>query len=159
MGQRKGYKQTPEHIQNRIKHGENHQNWKGDNITERSGRCRAKAMYPDVGPCVECGSVKAERHHNDENTRNNSPENIIPLCRRCHTKRHPRSRDRINKMQSRGVIAAAELKRQQTQCKRGHELAGDNLFITSEGKRGCKSCRKIHKRTYYLTLKARNANH
>ena len=27
-------------------------------------------------------------------------------------------------------------------------LPGGNLFITSQGSRGCKECRKIHKRTY-----------
>ena len=159
MGQRKGYKQTPEHIQNRLKFGKEHPNWKGDEITERSGRSRAKAMYPEIGPCVECGSVNAERHHNDENTRNNSPDNIIPLCRDCHTKRHPRSRERIHKMQSLGVIAAAKRKHEQQTCKRGHDLSGDNLFMTSQGKRGCKSCRKIHKQTYALKQKAHNANH
>lgn len=48
----------------------------------------------------------------------------------------------------RGVAAAAEAKRAATHCKRGHELSGQNLFITSGGSRGCKECRKIHKRAY-----------
>lgn len=48
----------------------------------------------------------------------------------------------------RGLAAAAALKAAQTHCKRGHLLGGDNLFRTSSGARGCKECRKIHKRTY-----------
>ena len=48
----------------------------------------------------------------------------------------------------RGVAAAAAAKRAMTHCKRGHALSGGNLFITSQGSRGCKECRKIHKRTY-----------
>jgi len=49
---------------------------------------------------------------------------------------------------SRGIAAAAVEKRSRTHCKRGHALSGQNLFITSAGSRGCKECRKIHKRTY-----------
>jgi len=45
----------------------------------------------------------------------------------------------------RGVAAAAEARRSRTDCKRGHPLSGDNLFINSSGSRGCKECRKLHK--------------
>lgn len=31
-----------------------------------------------------------------------------------------------------------------THCKRGHELAGDNLYIRPNGYRNCKSCRSIY---------------
>lgn len=48
----------------------------------------------------------------------------------------------------RGVAAAAARRKARTHCKRLHPLSGDNLFITSSGSRGCKECRKIHKRTY-----------
>lgn len=48
----------------------------------------------------------------------------------------------------RGIVAAANARRARTSCKRGHPLSGDNLFITSQGSRGCKQCRKIHKATY-----------
>lgn len=48
----------------------------------------------------------------------------------------------------RGIAAAATEKRNRTHCKRGHVLSGTNLFRTSAGSRGCKECRKIHKRTY-----------
>jgi len=49
---------------------------------------------------------------------------------------------------ARGIAAAAKARRSRTQCKRGHPLSGENLFLTSQGSRGCKECRKIHKATY-----------
>lgn len=49
---------------------------------------------------------------------------------------------------TKGVAAAALARRARTDCKRGHPLNGDNLFITSQGSRGCKECRKIHKAAY-----------
>ena len=30
------------------------------------------------------------------------------------------------------------------QCKRGHEMSGNNLYITPKGVRGCRACRSIH---------------
>jgi len=45
----------------------------------------------------------------------------------------------------RGVKAAAEKRRAQTDCKRGHALSGDNLYINPRGVRICKQCRRIHK--------------
>ena len=47
-----------------------------------------------------------------------------------------------------GIVAAAAARRARTHCKRNHPLSGDNLFLTPVGGRGCKECRKIHKRTY-----------
>lgn len=48
----------------------------------------------------------------------------------------------------RGIAAAAAVRRNQTHCKRGHPLSGSNLFFTSARGRGCKECRKLHKRKY-----------
>ncbi len=48
----------------------------------------------------------------------------------------------------RGIAASALAKRAQVNCKRGHPLSGDNLFLTSSGARGCKLCRKLHKLKY-----------
>jgi hypothetical protein len=83
-GMRKGFKQSQEHIAKRIKSGPDHQNWKGDEIHEKSGRTRALRLYPKIGPCTICGNKKSERHHRDGNTLNNSPFNIAILCRKCH---------------------------------------------------------------------------
>jgi len=53
------------------------------------------------------------------------------------------------------AMRAAQMKRQQqTHCKRGHLLSGENLFLTWMGARGCKQCRKLHKATY----RGRSAN-
>lgn len=82
MAVRLGYKQSAEHIARRIKRGAAHPNWKGSDIKERSGRCRALRMFPP-GPCIRCG-LKGERHHIDGNTSNNAASNIEMLCRRCH---------------------------------------------------------------------------
>ena len=65
-------------------YGPKHPGWKGDAISVKGGRRRALRLYPEIGPCIRCSSVKAERHHKDGNTANNSPDNIEALCRRCH---------------------------------------------------------------------------
>lgn len=43
----------------------------------------------------------------------------------------------------RGIAPMAENMRK-THCKRGHELAGDNLIRRSSGYRECRACRAIH---------------
>lgn len=77
----------------------------------------------------------------------------IGNCRFCSRECYARSLKGVSRpvphaCTERGVAAAAKAKRAATHCKRGHELSGQNLFITSGGSRGCKACRKIHKRTY-----------
>lgn len=73
---------------------EDHPGWKGDAAAVETGRCRARRMYPETIACERCGHAPdegdwpIERHHKDENTRNNSPENIEMLCRRCHKRHH-----------------------------------------------------------------------
>ena len=65
------------------KTGADNAQWKGADITERSGRSRAIRAYPP-GPCSRCPSPKGERHHKDGDTANNEPSNAEMLCRRCH---------------------------------------------------------------------------
>lgn len=48
----------------------------------------------------------------------------------------------------RGIAAAALARKARSDCKRGHPLSGDNLFITSAGSRGCKACRRLYQQTY-----------
>lgn len=80
----RGYTQQPEHIAAMVKAGSEHPQWRGDQVSVRGGRTRALRLYPDIGPCTRCGSANTERHHIDENTANNDPDNIAILCRRCH---------------------------------------------------------------------------
>jgi hypothetical protein len=84
-GPPKGYKQSPEHIAKRKMWGNKNPRWKGNDISVRSGRCRAERKYP-LQPCDICGANECliDRHHRDGDTKNNAPENIQFLCRRCH---------------------------------------------------------------------------
>ena len=83
-GPTRGYKQTAEHVEARKRRGRDHHAWLGEAATTKTGRTRALRMYPDIGNCVLCDSEKSERHHIDGNTLNNTPENVIALCRKCH---------------------------------------------------------------------------
>lgn len=152
MGQKKGYKQTPEHIANRIKKGEDHPAWKGENISARGGRGRALKLYPVIGPCILCGSPRSERHHRDGNTRNNQPGNILIICRKCHMKKDGRldnfsyqARENIVKLQA----IAAESKKAKSSCRQGHPYTLDNTYIAPSGARSCRQCQKEASKRYY----------
>jgi len=83
-GPKKGFKQSPEHIAKRIRVGAEHHAWKGALVSAKSGRSRALRAFKSIGSCVLCGNQKAERHHKNGNTADNSPANIEIVCRRCH---------------------------------------------------------------------------
>ena len=51
--------------------------------TDARGRERAERWF-NLKPCEICGSNKSERHHKDNNPRNNNPENIMFVCRKHH---------------------------------------------------------------------------
>lgn len=79
-------KTRSEHIKEKIREsklGERNPRWKGDDITEKSGRQRAARKY-DIAQCEHCGDKAIDRHYKDRNTKNNAPDNIQRLCRRCH---------------------------------------------------------------------------
>ena len=38
--------------------------------------------------CTICYEKAEVIHHKDKNSHNNNPENLLPLCRKCHTKIH-----------------------------------------------------------------------
>lgn len=57
--------------------------WKGDAASPNAKRLRARKLFP-LGPCQQCGAPGVDRHHVDGNTGNNTPVNIMILCRRCH---------------------------------------------------------------------------
>lgn len=58
-------------------------NWGGDDVPLKAGRQRARRWFAHK-PCQICGAEKSERHHVDANPLNNTPENIMFLCRRHH---------------------------------------------------------------------------
>lgn len=58
--------------------------WRGENITQISGRVRAIRIFPDAKPCKNHPEKRGERHHKNGDTRDNSPDNIEWLCRKCH---------------------------------------------------------------------------
>lgn len=63
--------------------GEESPFWKGNNITQQTGRWRAIKMFPHK-PCEVCGSKNSERHHIDKNAINNNSNNIKYVCRKHH---------------------------------------------------------------------------
>ena len=74
---------------------------------KRQGRYIATKLFkpPVSSVCVDCDEVlKLEMHHEDNDTHNNTPENIVFLCHRCHLRRHRKrgdvgSRSRLTKAQ------------------------------------------------------------
>lgn len=70
-------------------YGVAHAGWKGELASKTAKRKRARRMY-SLGSCQDCGAEATDRHHIDDNTGNNAPENIAILCRRCHMKRDGR---------------------------------------------------------------------
>lgn len=156
MGQRKGYKQTPEHIAKRKRFGPDHPGWKGDDVSPISARQRAQSWY-EARPCEKCGNPKADRHHVDGNTKNNGLDNIRFLCRKCHLNL-PEHRAAMLKAVKislpKAVAAAAEKNRSRTHCINGHELSGDNLVVTAK-QRICRECGRIRQREYQQRRKAK----
>lgn len=60
--------------------------WRGDAASAQTGRKRAALWFPITGRvCAECEDHPArDRHHWDGDALNNTPTNVVPLCRRCH---------------------------------------------------------------------------
>ena len=114
---KKGYKQTKEHRINMSKalkgkvsknharywlgkKGENHPRWKGGGagvhpeILKRFGRNPKEIFDRDNYQCQECGNKDdLTIHHIDRNGRNsknpnNDIDNLITLCRSCHSRIH-----------------------------------------------------------------------
>lgn len=60
--------------------------------------------------------------------------------------------------QKKAIRAHAEKKKAQTHCKRGHELSGDNLYVSPQGngnRRICKICKHINSMASYYRRKGR----
>lgn len=46
---------------------------------------------------------------------------------------------------------------QKTHCVRGHPLSGDNLFLTTKGRRECRTCRRDRHREYMRDYRKRTS--
>lgn len=57
--------------------------------SKRKPLLRRNILMRDGNKCVDCGATKRLIiHHLNENRLNNSPENLITVCRICHSLRH-----------------------------------------------------------------------
>lgn len=63
---------------------------------------------------------------------------------------------RENTLRGLGLAAANSKK---THCQNGHELAGTNLIITSNGGRQCKKCLRVSQRKYKARQRNKEFNH
>ncbi len=75
--------------------GENHWNWQGGKSREGYSVCWTRQLRNlirkrDNYNCQICGSGKRplDVHHIDSNKENNHSQNLVTLCRSCHTKFH-----------------------------------------------------------------------
>jgi formylmethanofuran dehydrogenase subunit E len=102
-----------------------------------TGHQRAQRLFP-MKACENCGSAGRDRHHRDGNTLNNDPANIAILCRRCHQAED----GRLDGLRQRAAAqAAAQAAR--THCPRGHEYSAENTYVSPQGRRACRACRRV----------------
>ena len=93
--------------------------------------------------CEQCGAAFWRKRTEIEKG------NVRFCSRRCYSNSLKGITRKVSDIcTERGVAAAAAEKLSRELCKRGHPLSGDNLFRTSNGARGCKECRRIHKAAY-----------
>jgi len=60
-----------------------------DRVTKIKQRTYKKEWRKSLGDrCIFCESLDIEIHHSDMNRSNNTKENLIPLCRKCHVRVH-----------------------------------------------------------------------
>ena len=133
------------------KFGPNNPKWQGDDIGVSSGRSRAQQRFKDLGKCGHCEKPATDRHHKDENTANNSRENIEFLCRTCHMKidgRLSQLQVQVLTVQKSGALAAAARRKAKTHCKRGHEFTPENTRIGAKG-RNCIACVNLRSHQHY----------
>lgn len=55
---------------------------------------RLKVLEANNFTCVYCGGKADSVHHKDGSKRNHSPENLLPVCHKCHMKIHVSKRAR-----------------------------------------------------------------
>jgi 5-methylcytosine-specific restriction endonuclease McrA len=86
---------------------ENNPTWKGGNAKSLYHKEARRIAYESFDKkCMICdfkeGNRRLNVHHKDKNWKNNSPENLIILCRDCHNLWH--SLERYNKQEKDKII-------------------------------------------------------
>lgn len=110
---------------------------------ERRKKMSAAAKTGKTFSCLCCGSRFYRKKSEIAKGQN---KYCSRTCYQKHGNRRPKTVS--NETIQAGRLATKARHAAQTHCKRGHPLSGGNLFTTSSGSRGCKECRKIHKRNY-----------
>lgn len=139
------------------KRGAANPKWKGDAASKTAGNYRARNRYAAT-KCQRCGAPRAELHHKDENTLNNSPDNIQILCRRCHMQLDGRLailQANSSHAGTKGSFTAAANRKHKTHCIHGHEYTADNTKMTGRGSRICRTCARAAGRKYWRNRKKR----
>jgi len=126
--------------------GPDNPNWKGDDVTsEDAARHRARTRYA-INTCERCGKGGFDRHHIDGDVKNNKPENIQILCRRCHMEVD----GRLEKVKERAKrINAKNRGKPIPPC----VVCGEEIKVGSRGKRGtwyghCHKCNEAGRRKW-----------
>lgn len=73
------------------------------------GRYEAKRLFPipDATLCTDCETaIATDHHHIDGNTHNNTPSNVIFLCRVCHLRRERKE----NRVGSRSRLTSEQIR-------------------------------------------------
>jgi len=67
--------------------------WKKDARAEHTGHQRARRIFIFKNICEICKKYKkrTDIHHIDKNSYNNEKNNLIEICRSCHSKLHKRN--------------------------------------------------------------------
>jgi hypothetical protein len=90
-------------------------------------KVRARKASPPASACESCGAIEnLQRHHKDQDPRNNDPGNLQTLCGSCHLKLHWRELGK----QGRPKVS---------HCKYGHPYDEANTYIW-RNRQHCRTC-------------------